>query len=295
MSIALRYTDKDEKKFTFPISPKFSRFLEEVHKLKIVQKLGEGTVKTGLKAFNLGNPEYPNIVVLLISVNSCGDSPVFIEYMDDLRRLQRENKIPKEDMVAVYKSITSPYSWIDNPQYCGKHTPATKSWTVFVLEPVEQLMIEKLFSYRERSRIEKLGLVANMYQQLFIMYKNLYAYGYKYADVNTDNIGMIGDKLIMIDISLVKVREPEDDDDFAELIDDDVFGNVLFFSEVSATKQKKFEDLMKIGRWKDLGHVNFIVSEEEDVFINNEIKRLIDLSISADTPYMIYDIFKIIY
>ena len=193
--IFFRQPDEEGEYQYFQISTKFLAFLEKKHKLRIIKRLGEGMVKTGLKAINLGNSKYPKNVVILITFGGlCEELKDFNDHMLELRELQQSKVIPVKNMMRIYEPIISPYPPTEDKRYCPNTIRET--YTLQIVEFVDKILLEILYEHRYDTELNKLGIVANICQQLYIIYDNIDNAGYVYGDVNSDNIGVRNGKLI---------------------------------------------------------------------------------------------------
>lgn len=275
---------------SFRISERFISWLESKHMLKITKKLGEGMSNTGLLASNMGNKKYPESVVILVMFGGyCEENKEYIEYMTKLRSWQERGLVPTDDMIKIYEPIVSPLPPTDDPNYC----PGAQrtQYTLQVIEPVDHVLTEVLYKHMDDPIYTKVGLIANMIQQLQTIYTRIYLKGYRYSDVLADNVGVTSEgKLIMIDLSISKETREWTSQDLFEIIMEDLADSILTYKYINPST---LSIQIREGKWKDIGTVPFISSQQEGDYIRQEINNLVSQTLRQNTlspvrPYMIY-------
>jgi len=163
---------------------------------KITNFLGQGAENA---AFEISDIKTKELKVLLIPVNNyCNyfNENLLIEY----RKLQQNGTFNTDMMIKIYESINCSSVKVSDDEIFCKIGPST----VQIIEKIDKTLKQKIYE-EDMTLLEKITTLIDISLWIMFVKDELDKKGYLYSDFSIDNVGIIDDRLVLIDlISIVK-------------------------------------------------------------------------------------------
>jgi hypothetical protein len=156
----------------------------------IINFLGQGSDNA---AFEISNIKTKELKVLLIPINEyCNyfNQNLLIEY----RKLQQNGVFNTDMMIKIYESINCSKVKITEDESFCKIGPST----VQIIEKIDKTLNEKI--YEDMTFFEKITILIDISLWIMFVKDELAKKGYLYSDFSINNVGIIEDRLVLIDL-----------------------------------------------------------------------------------------------
>ncbi len=190
----------DRKIIKIALSDKFIKFIHENGWL-ITKKLGQGVSSV---VFEVKNIQMKKYAALIIPVDD-GCEFSFENLLTEYKKLQETNVFNTNIMIKIYDVIDcSNISITDDKHFCD-NGPSV----VHIVEKIDETLNESLQNnINNMSIVDKITFVINIKIWSQFVFDELFQKGYYYTDWSLNNIGIINERMVLIDlISIEKINK----------------------------------------------------------------------------------------
>lgn len=191
------YDEETDQEHLLPLSPSVISCIKS-HGYTLRSKLGQGATSAAFLSRNSNHKK----VALLIPGNTCKHR--LNKMMTRIRTLQENGELDTRYMIQIYSPILCYEKLSDDVRYCPHSYQGPVE--IQVLELVDQTVAEQMIEYHTKSIEDKLKFVSKIKDDFSVILDYLDSTPYMYLDILPDNIGYIGDRMVLIDLDSLHPR-----------------------------------------------------------------------------------------